>query len=288
MFRTLFSALILVVLAAPVITRAQTPAQDREPDLSQYAERRSAAMRALPDGVLLLHARPDVKDFRESGFHQNVDFFYFTGIDDVTNAIAAIDGVRQESWLFLPTDVAGMPSLVGTTMRPGPQAKVATGFDHVVGWNDFAEFIDRRLEGKLYVPGELSGSSTNPSGMSPVGDPDVLWLHSIGLRWPEANLESAAATIRVLRMTKDNDEIAALRRAGATSVEALLAALGAVGPGVSQRTAEGAVIAACLSAGADGISFWPWVMAGPNAVFPTPLATTDISTGRCRLENSFA
>jgi Xaa-Pro aminopeptidase len=109
--------------------------------------------------------------------------------------------------------------------------------------------------------------------MAPVGDPDVLWVHAIGLRWPEADIESAATAIREMRMIKDSSEVAALRLAGRASAAAFRAGLQAIGPDVSQRTAEGAVIARCLSAGGDGIAFWPWVMSGANGIFPTPFTS---------------
>lgn len=34
------------------------------------------------------------------------------------------------------------------------------------------------------------------------------------------------------------------------------------------------MVAACTADGGDGPSFWPWVMSGPNAVFPTPLTSS--------------
>jgi Xaa-Pro aminopeptidase len=49
----------------------------------------------------------------------------------------------------------------------------------------------------------------------------------------------------------------------------VLASLKSLEPGQTQRTAEAIVVATCLATGADGVAWWPWVMTGPNAAFPT-------------------
>jgi hypothetical protein len=47
----------------------------------------------------------------------------------------------------------------------------------------------------------------------------------------------------------------------------------AIRPGVSQRSVEAVVENTCWSVGAHGSSFWPWAMAGDNAVFPRPFTS---------------
>jgi len=69
------------------------------------------------------------------------------------------------------------------------------------------------------------------------------------------------------------EEIAALRSAAKSTVAALMAGIGAVKPGSSQRSVESVVEDACWRAGAHGSSFWPWAMGGDNAVFPHPFTS---------------
>lgn len=266
---TAVAAVLLVALGTHVRSSC---AQAAQPD-ERFAERRAAVMDALPDGVLLLHARSEIKRYRESGFHQEPNFFYFAGIPHVTNAILAIDGINRTSTLFVHGGSGGRAALAHTTMTPGDESEAATGIDAVVDWNSFPEFIDGLADATLYVPGALGGSSSSPQGMAPVSDPDVLWLHAIGLRWPTSRIETAADIIARLRAVKDPQEIAALRRSGRASADAFKAALEYIEPGARQRTAEAAVVAACLNNGGDGIGFWPWVMSGPNSVFPMPFAS---------------
>ena len=68
-----------------------------------------------------------------------------------------------------------------------------------------------------------------------------------------------------LRTIKEANEIDVLRRVAASSSAALRAGLAALRPGRRQRDAEVDVVAACVAAGADAISFWPWLMSGSNS-----------------------
>jgi len=72
-----------------------------------------------------------------------------------------------------------------------------------------------------------------------------------------------------LRAIKDPNEIEALRRVAVSSSAALRAGLAALRPGRRQRDAEVDVVAACVRAGADAISFWPWLMTGSNSDIAT-------------------
>ena len=73
-----------------------------------------------------------------------------------------------------------------------------------------------------------------------------------------------------MRSIKSPAEIEVLRRVGSASAQALRAGMSAVRPGRPQREAEAAVVSACIDAGAEGPSFWPWTMAGPTSAFPAP------------------
>jgi len=64
-----------------------------------------------------------------------------------------------------------------------------------------------------------------------------------------------------------------VRAAAAATVKAVMAGMRAIKPGVSQRTVEANVSNACSNAGAHGVGFWPWVLTGPNAVYPRPYAS---------------
>lgn len=93
-----------------------------------------------------------------------------------------------------------------------------------------------------------------------------MWQLTLATRYPRVRLAGAPA-ITFPRFVKDEAEIAILRRVARSSADALHAGLGALAPGRRQREAEVAVVDACVRSGAESISFWPWVMTGPNSTF---------------------
>ncbi len=80
--------------------------------------------------------------------------------------------------------------------------------------------------------------------------------------------EPVDALIAQLRMIKDADEIAAMRRAIEITERALDDALGAVHAGMSERQIANVLTQALLQRGAQGLAFDPLIQSGPNTALP--------------------
>src|SRR3984893_8764838 len=100
-----------------------------------------------------------------------------------------------------------------------------------------------------------------------------MWLQIILQRWPVFEAREASIRIHALMAVQSADEISALRSAATATVTALMAGIRTIRPGISQRSVEAVVEDTCWNAGAHGSSFWPWAMAGDNAVFPRPFTS---------------
>ena len=252
------------------------PAAAAELPASEFRARRAEAMRRIPDGILLLPSA--TFEFAGDqlylhGFQQRPNFFYFTGLASASGAVLAIDGAAKESWLFVPKDLPGVPGarLERARIAPGEKTAASLGLDRVVDRKELAAFLSRRQEAPgllLYSAGPAEGHGF-PLDIA-LDDPRAAWNHALEELWPTGRVKSADETLLQMRLVKSPAEIQALRTAGAASVKALLAGLAALRPGRPQRQAEGDVVCACLDAGAEGPSFWPWVMTGPESAFPAP------------------
>jgi len=93
----------------------------------------------------------------------------------------------------------------------------------------------------------------------------IYWLivgaqHSVGyyLRFLERERTSAQLELRASAA-----ELALLRKAASITAEGFWAGAHAIAPGKTQRQVECEVMRACLNAGSDGASIWPWVRSGP-------------------------
>lgn len=234
----------------------------------ELQSRRSAAMERLSDGILLLHARSEAKAEDQPGFQQDATFFYFTGLM-TPGAILVLDGPRAQARLFVPPPPRSFGQPVpGLAPEPGTESASRLGLDAVVSWEEFPAWLGARLAedpALLYVDAPRRPEATGvPPGMRPVAGPLGLWRTALQEAFPEASIASALDVIRELRWRKSEFEVAMLRDNARATAAAIGAVAKALEPGRSQRQLEATVIAGCADAGAQGPSFWPWTMAGPN------------------------
>ena len=254
---------LLVGLALPAALSAQ-PIPPAE-----FAERRAEALDRLSDGILLLHARSAPKEMEQPGWIQDASFLYFTGLVNQPGAVLALDGPRREARLFVPPPPLsfGVP-VADLMLEPGAASAQAHGLTAVEPWDRFLAFLRQRVgEGvrRFYVDGSRRPEATGvPEGLWPVAGDKTLWRRSLEAAFPDVEIVSALEVIRAMRWVKSPAEVAVLRENAQATASALLAGTRAIRPGVSQRVAEAAVVAGCVEAGAEGPSFWPWLMSGPN------------------------
>ena len=247
--------------------------------LSEIQTRRANAMQKCPDGIILLHATVGYKHWDESGFHQDQNFYYYTGLPNASAAILAMDGVAKESWLFTPPEPQGRkmaPDLTGMNrmlFTPGQGTESELGIEHVVSWDGFVAYLDDRFKSKpdlvLYLDGggQTSGMQTlfgsNPAGLPAIASLNQAWRAAVQTKWPKATLRDAYPLLDEVRQVKSAAEVTRLRKASAITAAGFWAGVNAIAPGKTQRQVEGEVVNSCLQAGSEGMSLWPWVRSGP-------------------------
>jgi Xaa-Pro aminopeptidase len=247
-------------------------------DRAEYQARRQAVVAAAPDGVLLLHSVSAPKDWNDPGFKQDSNFFYLTGLQNLHDAILAVDGGTRQTWLFVMPPraqerrrFAPMTGWDAPYLEPGPESERLTGVDHVVSWDGFADFIATRRKANptlaLYLDeggqGKMVADVSNPPGFAPIENPFVLWAAAIRAKWPDARISEAGSILRPIRAVKSPAEVALLKSAALYTDAAFRAAMATIAPGRTNRQVEGAAVAAAFRAGADGVGMWPELKSGP-------------------------
>jgi len=265
------------VLAAIVATfaladTASLPAQGPAGvTTATYRARRDAAMAKAPNSLWLVRSLPRTSGIA-SGFRQDPLFYYLTGLENAVGAVLVLDSARRETWLFVPErgQLRGFVNLMSPPygyVEVGAESAQRIGTDGVRSWNEFADFVDRRLaeDPSTVVRGPFRDKPQALASL--VGQSETAaWESTLRSKWPAAQF-GPAPDARTVREIKDVDEIAVLRRVADMSAAALRTGLTSLRPGRRQRESEVDVVAACIKAGADGPSFWPWVMSGPNSKF---------------------
>jgi len=187
-----------------------------------------------------------------------------------------LDGMEGKSWLFVmrrpATFGSDLQGLDAAIVDPGQEAETALKIDHVVPWDTFVPFVDSRRKSNpklvFYIDsagqtGEMSGSLSNPPGIAAIENPHMLWRDAIRQKWSDVEIKDAFPILDEVRWVKSAAELALLRKAASITAEGFWAGAHAIAPGKTQRQVEGEVMRACLNAGSDGASIWPWVRSGP-------------------------
>ena len=258
--RTLVRALLCSVVSlaglAAALT-AQIPA-------SAYYARRVAVLDRLGTDVMLVPARGSFLFDDQMGYMQAPDFQYLTGLDQQVGAVLLLDGSDKSVTLFVPRP---SPLMSLGKLPTTPAAAASLRMNDVVPIDSLEPRLKRRFA-LASTTAQLSatdarGAVSTPLPMASSGVRWRAWVTTLGA----ANAKPALPILRALRDIKSAEEIAILRRVGQQSGAAMLAGMRALHPGQTQRKAELAIVNACETAGARGVSFWPWTMSGPNAQF---------------------
>ncbi len=222
---------------------------------------------------MLIRARHEEKEMEEPSWIQDPAFFYFTGLLHAPGALLAIETPGGAATLWVPPAPRSFGMEV-TALDLATDSTLAgrTGIAHIApaaGFRTEVATLLRGSGGPIWLDGPRFPEPTGvPDDMIPVGGSRRLWETSVRAAFRGVDVRSAGPEITRLRWAKSPSEVAQLRHNARLSVAALEAGMRAVGPGVTQRQAEAAVVAGCLDAGAVGPSFWPWMAAGENAHFP--------------------
>ena len=238
--------------------------------------RRQHTMQLLSDGILLVRASSLLESEKAIGFSQSPYFYYFTGLENGASAILALDGQTKESWLFVPDQMSGfLGRLAPARLPPSSELAQRTGIRNIVPWTELARYLDQRLAGPeapvLYTAETAAWTATSlPPNLTSNSQPGLYWSYVLAERWPKAKIVPANRRVDAVLLLKDKEEVEHLRVAGRASATALATTIGAIKPAKSQRQVESVAVLACFDAGADSPAFWPWAMAGENAVFPRP------------------
>jgi Xaa-Pro dipeptidase len=193
----------------------------------------------------------------------------------------------------------GQRALDGLALLPGPNLFYLTGLSFHLSERPIVAFFLPERRAAMVVP-QLEASRVAANGLDlepfPYTDEEgparafgaacdalrlagrSLGAEALRMRLAEIELlEQAAPGVRLapaddvlseLRIRKDEQELALMRRAAQITERALAAVLSQVRPGLTEREVASLLLVEQLRAGADALAFDPIVVAGPNAASP--------------------
>ncbi len=231
---------------------------------SLYANRRSRLINQMQRGIAVIPTAPEVLRNGDAHYAYRYDshFHYLTGFDEPEAVLILVAGTSPQSILFCREK--DIEREIWDGFRHGPDgAKEYFGFD--------ATFPIAQLDDKLT---ELMGNQPalfHPLGKHAAWDDRILALRArvqaqvrSGITAPN-EIHDVRTLLDEMRLIKDNDELATLRRAAAISTTAHIRAMRATRPGKMEYEIEAALLHEFRNSGAQAPAYTAIVAGGANA-----------------------
>ncbi len=264
-----FTALSITAFCSPPAVHAQQR-REREPN-SVYAARR-AKLAAQIDAPILLWGLTGREEFSQAYiFAQENNFYYLTGHNEEGAGLIILpsrkNGPGAASWegpqeiFFLPPKNSEKEKWNGFRMSPSdPGIEARTGFSSVAPFPDMRATLERLA--KLYPAIYTILPYEKENGGYPHEKQVVDWIHTVV---PQLNLKYVRPRIEALREIKSPGEIDFLIQAIELSLDAHLAAMRMMHPGLHEYQIAAKMVEVHAMGGSEAEGYAPIVGAGPNS-----------------------
>src|SRR2546423_3813815 len=247
----------------------ELPGMGRPVDTAAAAARRRALLKRIGSGSVLIpagHERNIEQDYvQDNDFRQDNTFYYFTELEtqDAYLLMTARGPDSLETVLFLPPRTPSQERWTGLRLGPDSVAVRLSGIQTILPV-DSMEARLHAVRGPIYLP--LSPSTRDERRIADVG-------------FSGADVRNLLPIVDSMRVVKDSDEVARLRRAVNISVAGHIAAMRAARPGMYEYEIEAVLEQGFRSNGADRLGYPSIVGSGPNST------TLHYDVNRRRTEN---
>jgi Xaa-Pro aminopeptidase len=269
--RALFSVFFLAILGS-VCSAPPTRAQERREREanSVYAARRAKLAAQIDSPILLWGFTGREESAQTYIFAQEDNFYYLTGHNEEaagliimpasrSGAGATWDGLQE--MLFLPPKNLAKEKWNGLRMSPSdPGIQARTGFASVLPFPEMRATLEKLA--KLYPTIYTILPYEKENGGYPHEKEVVDWIHT---SVPQTKLRDIRLNIEDLRQIKSPGEIAFLTQAIDLSVDAQLAAMRMMRPGLHEYEIAAKMVEVHAMGGSEAEGYAPIIGAGPNS-----------------------
>jgi Xaa-Pro aminopeptidase len=273
--RALFSVLLLAIFVSICSVPPAQAQQRREREAnSAYAARRAKLAAQIDAPILLWGFAGREESSQAYVFAQEDNFYYLTGHNEEGAGLIIMPALRSgggaapvTSWdgpqeiLFLPPKNAAKEKWNGLRMSPSdPGIQARTGFASVLPFPEMRATLEKLA--KLYPTIYTILPYDKENGGYPHEREVVDWIHT---SVPQIKLRDIRSNIEELRQIKSSGEIAFLTQAIELSVDAQLAAMRMMRPGLHEYEIAAKMVEVHAMGGSEAEGYAPIVGAGPNS-----------------------
>jgi Xaa-Pro aminopeptidase len=258
-----FDFLALILLSMLTLVAAPLAAREREPN-NVYAERRARLVAELKGPVLLFGYTGRENSSPAYVFLQEANFYYLTGHNEEGAALLLVpESAAEKGWkgpnevLFLPPRNPEEEKWNGPRMAPSDaDVQKKTGFPTVEVFSNLKTRLSELTQS--YHEIWTLTAHTDDTGYPHARE----WSAWITEAAPRMSLRDAAPAIGAMRQVKSSGEIALLTRAIELSVDAQLAAMRMVRPGLYEYQVAARMVEIHAYGGCETEAYSPIVGTG--------------------------
>jgi len=270
--RALFSVLVALFIGTICSAPSSHAQQRREREPNSVYAARCAKLAAQIDAPILLWGLTGREEFSQAYiFAQENNFYYLTGHNEEGAGLIILpsrkNGPGAASWegpqeiFFLPPKNSEKEKWNGFRMSPSdPGIEARTGFSSVVPFPDMRATLEKLA--KLYPAIYTILPYEKENGGYPHEKQVVDWIHTVV---PQLNLKDVRPRIEALREIKSPGEIDFLTQAIELSLDAHLAAMRMMHPGLHEYQIAAKMVEVHAMGGSEAEGYAPIVGAGPNS-----------------------
>ena len=258
-----FGLLTLILLSALALLAAPLPARDREPN-TVYAERRARLTAELKEPVVLFGYTGRENSSPAYVFLQEPNFYYLTGHNEEGAALLLLPASAAEKGWKGPNEILFLPPRNPEEEKWNGPRMAATDADvqEKTGFSTLEAFSN--LKARL---NELTRSYheiwTLTAHADDTGYPHAReWSAWITQAAPGIGLQDAAPALGAMRQVKSSSELALLTKAIELSVDAQLAAMRMVRPGLYEYQVAARMVEIHAYGGCETEAYSPIVGTG--------------------------
>jgi Xaa-Pro aminopeptidase len=265
--RYLLGLLTLLTLAlAPAIAQQR---REREPN-SVYAARRAKLASNIDGPIVLIGYSGREEESETYIFAQEENFYYLTGHNEEEAALILLptgthkaknDDFPEREIFFLPPRDARKEKWNGPRMSPtDPGIELRTGFSAIKPFPEVRATVEKLAA--IYPTFYTILPYEKELGGYPHERETVDWLKQAA---PQVTIKDIRPNLTDLRLIKSPTELALLRQAIDVSLDAQLAAMKMMRPGLFEYQVAAKMVEIHAMGGAEAEAYAPIVGAGPNS-----------------------
>ena len=263
---------VILLFALELLPGATLAQQRRERESNEVYAARRARLAALSSDPIVLWGLTGREEFSQAYiFTQEDNFYYLTGHNEEEAGLIILPALKagqsQDAWdgpreiLFLPAKNPQKEKWNGVRMSPADSdISPRTGFASVQDFATMRAVVEKLA--KVYPEFATILPYEKENGGYPHEKAVIEWLQ---LAAPAAKLKDIRGAVETARQTKSPGEIAFLRKAVDLSVEAHLAAMKMMRPGVYEYQIAAKMVEVHAMGGSEAEGYFPIVGAGPNS-----------------------